>query len=804
MKTNNEIYNKKKRKIKKSFFGKKKSYKCIFHCDINANDCINSIDLIEDKVVFGTLMGDVLLCRVDENKLNVNYNNTSTNNNNNNDKELHIIKNKNNNNSKLIKSSLNKTDILDSDQSNIKINNNNTPNNKYDCIQLSVGNNNNDENSVKIYENNSIKINLNSNLKNNDNNSNNDNCNDNVIDIDDNIYNKKDKENKCYTDDFIMDDDDDEEEDENSNKYEKKLRNKNKGKTQSSNNGNNIKIIDQDKLDTKLFNEKKKQKQNKSIKKNEIKFPQITKLILRSKENIPCVEFENNDIINISIGDLEVIRLENMSTFNINDESSTYNYSKLRNYKTENEHIECCENCTCMMGNSCFLIIFTHFANYNSTIEIKDIKYENKNLKEFHIVSGTIKMSNYAVPFDFDGDQFLFLDYMTKDERRISVVFTSSKKEEYHFNINKNFGHISHMKLLPNNKIFLCRNNKECEIHLMNEEFGEIEKWIHKGEDVISSSVYICNKNINENEDENDNLKKQKFNKKNEKYNTENFEDENDFTNDKENDEKSKNEEKNKNKKKVNILKLANNNSNFSKKNLRKSLINSNPTLNIKPFVVNIEKIKKNLISGKKINDKNLISSNNYENNYIHTDSNQFTRKKLFINNLHSLNPSYDNSSRREINITIENKKLNSYRHSKSNSISKYNLITSDKKKKNSKNSVSSIEIYSKKKNKNANKKKKRKKMENDGENEEDLTVVNDKDDNKYSIITLDKNGNVNKFKNKKQKTLFNLYNINNIDNKYKTLEFFAVGFPYYIIVNELYYCITTDHGLFVFSKISD
>ena len=157
MKTNNEIYNKKKRKIKKSFFGKKKSYKCIFHCDINANDCINSIDLIEDKVVFGTLMGDVLLCRVDENKLNANYNNTNTNtnNNNSNDNELHIIKNKNNknnNSSKLIKSSLNKTDILDSDQSNIKINNNNnTPNNKYDCIQLLIGKNNNDEKIIYFF-----------------------------------------------------------------------------------------------------------------------------------------------------------------------------------------------------------------------------------------------------------------------------------------------------------------------------------------------------------------------------------------------------------------------------------------------------------------------------------------------------------------------------------------------------------------------------------------------------------------------------------------------------------------------------
>ena len=67
MKTN--IYNKNSPKIKNSILKKKKAYQCIFHCQINPNDCINSIDLIDDKVVFGTLMGDVLLCRVDENKL---------------------------------------------------------------------------------------------------------------------------------------------------------------------------------------------------------------------------------------------------------------------------------------------------------------------------------------------------------------------------------------------------------------------------------------------------------------------------------------------------------------------------------------------------------------------------------------------------------------------------------------------------------------------------------------------------------------------------------------------------------------
>ena len=149
MKTNNAIYNKNSSKIKKTFNKKKKAYKCIFHCQINPNDCINSIDLIEDKVVFGTLMGDVLLCRVDENNLSGNYN------------ENQIITNKEERRKSSI-SSPNNTDNMENDQSNIKLNHNNS-NNKYDCIKLSIGKNNDsnsnylinndfeDEDNVKIF-----------------------------------------------------------------------------------------------------------------------------------------------------------------------------------------------------------------------------------------------------------------------------------------------------------------------------------------------------------------------------------------------------------------------------------------------------------------------------------------------------------------------------------------------------------------------------------------------------------------------------------------------------------------------------
>ena len=759
MKTNNAIYINRTKIKNKPINEKNNTYKCIFHCPINLNDCINSIDLFEDKVVFGTLMGDVFLCRVDENKLN----------------RRNFPKNQAKKESKNSLISLNKTQSIENDESNIKFNNNNA-NNKCDCIKLSIENNNeNDYNDDDDNYNNNVKIfnkkKKNSNLRNNDNN---------------NVNNN---ENRNYTYEKNMEDDDEEEEDEN--KYEKKLVNKNMGKTQSNQkDGVKDKI---DKLDTKLFNEKQEQNSSRSCNKN-IKFPQITKLINRAKENIPCLEFENHDIINISIGDLEVIRLENMSTFNINDDTSTYNYSKIRNYRTENDHIEFCENCTCMMSNSCFLIIFTQYGNFNSVLEVKEIKYENKNLKKYEIINGTILMSNYVVPFDFDGDQFLFLDYISKNERTINVVYTATKKEKYNYIIKtNNYGHISHMKLLPNNKIFLCKNNNECEIHLMNKDFQQIEKWIHIGKDIISCYIYIKKNIINKDNENNDK-------KNNKSLNDSNNKEEDDQEND---NMESIDEEKSEVEIKTNILKLIENKINNKTK---KNFVNINQTINLDTYHPNTDEV--NNITIKK-NKKSLVSSNCNENNINFTENNHinFNKKNIIINNIRSINPSLDNSSRRDINITMENKRNTSNRNSKTNSNTKYNLLTSDKKKKNSKNSLSSIEIYGKKK-LNGIKYKLSKYGQyigsNIGDNEEDQTIIKSKEIEKYYIFTLDKDGSVNIYHNQKQKTLFNMYNINNIDNKYKKLEFFSIGFPYYIVANELYICIATDHGLFVISKNND
>ena len=66
---------------------KSSEYKCIFHCPLNKNDCVNSIDIFNNYIAFGTIMGDVIFCRLEEenniidNKLNINNANTNITNN---------------------------------------------------------------------------------------------------------------------------------------------------------------------------------------------------------------------------------------------------------------------------------------------------------------------------------------------------------------------------------------------------------------------------------------------------------------------------------------------------------------------------------------------------------------------------------------------------------------------------------------------------------------------------------------------------------------------------------------------------
>ena len=696
-------------------------YKCIFNYEISLNDCINSIDLIDDKVVFGTIMGDVILCRLDENNLLIkNSKNNSLNNYNsyNSSKNNHLSKENSKNN---IDSNINEEITEDN-------------NKQISCIELKPFNKENtfyfDNRKVGDDQENSYNKTQNEQINNTSkNNENNPNSKQKTIKIK-KISIKKEKNEQSNLRCNIHD----------KNNLTNHQINENKVSSKENNNSDN---------------------DNKSIIDDKLKkFSRVTQLITKSNENIPCIEFDTDDKINISIGDFEVICLNNMSNFNINDENSTYEYFKIKNYKNDSQHIKYCEQSTCMMNSSNYLIIFTDYGDFNSKIYFDNFKYRSRNLRTFKAKSGKIEMSNFSVPFDFDGDRFLFLDYRTKEIRRICIHSVLNDKNIYEYNISKAFGHISHMKLISSedNKIFLCRNNNQCEIHLMDDNFTCIQSWDHIGKDVISSFVYIKESKLTE-----------KFKRKL---------------------KSKKNKIKNDNKSdinydnyiiKSNITKSKKNKTNFRNKKTNLKFENLQGTSSI----LNIN--NKSLISSlykDKVNHNNNLYQYNQPENYE-------------IRKMKSM--SQNNSSRREFNSSEKSEK-------NENGVEIYN-------KRNIQNNLIELtnqnSFTTKKNNIIFNKRKLNDNGQINIQSYKDNNITVDLDNENYNnsnyyIITLDKNGNVNLYNNLKLGKIFNLYEIENIEEKYKKKEFFSVGFPYYIIMNEFYIAITTDHGLFVVSNIGN
>ena len=686
---NNDIYFDENPKYKetvklKSFPKIKNNFKNIFMCPLNKNDCVNSIDIFDDIVLYGTIMGNVYLCRVNQNNLLQKHEHNKNNNNNQSELDNSNISNKNETQCEIKP----KYKIEEKDTSKIS------------CIKLT--NNNIDNNSNNFINQNNINETLRTNKNEN-------NQQGKLFYDSDIIPTTKSGINNLKT---------------NKNKSKKKLININI--LENKNDKSDKSIIDNESLIKKSV--------------DEIPFPQVTQLISNATENIPCVSFDTKDKVNISIGDYEIIRLENMSSFNINDDNSNYNYIRIRNYPSENEHIKFCENSTCMMTDKNFLLVHTIFGENTSPISISNIQYENKTLSSYDVVKGEIEMYNYSIPFDFDGDKFLFLDYESDKVRRICIYYTLSKQPCYIYKLTKEFGHISYMKLLFNDRIILCKNQKICEIRKIDENFQLLESWEHDGNEIIAMNVYI------EGNRENDSCISDSYTNLSVKNNHENES------------------------QTVEIKKLSSsqskskNNYNNKRKPYKNENINNSTIRDLKSS----QRKSKEKILDNDFNNRYLAL--NYNSN-IEERKNKFEKENIIeIYNKYKTPSIKDNDSNNE----FKKKKLSIYSNDNSifMQVSQKELIMRNK----------SVSNFIKNENK---------------PNERSFSQK----DKKIFIITVDLNGNFSLYHKRKRKTIFNLYEINNIDKIYKEEEFFALGFPYYVTMNSKYIAITTDHGVFVLSN---
>ena len=212
-----------------------------------------------------------------------------------------------------------------------------------------------------------------------------------------------------------------------------------------------------------------------------------------NSENISDISYnikENSFYVGVGDEEIKVFKADNLS----NESSQSINV-----YKSDNEHIQNCENAFILLSPDSLLRI--QLAQIDEgTLTILDteqeyeLKYFNPN-NENNNFSGKLPMTNYSVPFDFNGKNFLWIEFLGSGNRKICVAnieTLSVNSEPYKFELDKNFGigHISHAKLLSNNKIFIVHSLNICEIRVLDNNFTLFESFIHKGEEVYAFDIY--------------------------------------------------------------------------------------------------------------------------------------------------------------------------------------------------------------------------------------------------------------------------------------------------------------------------
>ena len=180
-------------------------------------------------------------------------------------------------------------------------------------------------------------------------------------------------------------------------------------------------------------------------------------------ENVSGIKLQENkenpkeSKLFVSIGDDKII-LYNSIGENLNEIPK---YEEIYNYQSENEHYKQCEKCYTMLKNNYLVRTFIEFPNEVKTpsnltsteILIKNLLKLNE--KETQV---NIDMSNYCVPFDFDGDKYVFIDFLEEKKRMFEIYDIKNQNYILNFEIEKykeKIGHISLLQLFESFIIYL-------------------------------------------------------------------------------------------------------------------------------------------------------------------------------------------------------------------------------------------------------------------------------------------------------------------------------------------------------------
>ena len=219
-----------------------------------------------------------------------------------------------------------------------------------------------------------------------------------------------------------------------------------------------------------------------------------------NSENISDISYNDKEkAVYIGIGD-EEIRKYNLDQLT----TESPQYDPINVYDSDLQHTNNCENAFILLSpESLFRIQLPQIDEGTLKIVTMESQYEIRNFNEEDeinksIIKSTLPTTNYTVPFDFDGKNFLWVEFLSSTQRNICVsnIPLLQTEKPYKIDLDKSIGHICQAKLLPNNRIFIVHSLNKCEIRYLDNKFTLLEQFQHIGEEVLG--VDIC---INQNGD---------------------------------------------------------------------------------------------------------------------------------------------------------------------------------------------------------------------------------------------------------------------------------------------------------------
>lgn len=213
-------------------------------------------------------------------------------------------------------------------------------------------------------------------------------------------------------------------------------------------------------------------------------------------ENISDISYnEKEQLFYVGIGDEEI---RGYDINNLSEDSNTEKRS-IQVHESDLQHTNKCENAFVLLSPESFFRVQLAQIDEGTLKIVKmeseyDFKYfdETRNPVINENYHNYLPITNYIVPFDFDGKRFLWVEFLSSTERNICVsqIPLPITEKPIKFDLDKSIGHICQAKLLANNRVFIVHTLNKCEIRALDYNFTLLHKFEHIGEEVLGVDIY--------------------------------------------------------------------------------------------------------------------------------------------------------------------------------------------------------------------------------------------------------------------------------------------------------------------------